>query len=57
MNDRISDWCRFVDASADPSYKPKALLAVLKTDGPQALGDVLKRLKLERSEDLVRAML
>ena len=57
MNDRISDWCRFVDASADPSYKPKALLAVLKTDGPRALGDVLKRLKLERSEDLVRAML
>jgi hypothetical protein len=40
----------------EPSYKAKALLAVLESDGPMMLSAVLKELRLEQSADLIKAM-
>jgi hypothetical protein len=50
--DKCHDWVRFY-SSAQPDYKPSALVAVLKNDGAKMLRAVLKELKLEGSSDLV----
>lgn len=55
---RISEWTRFITACSktDPTYKPKALLAVLENDGLAYLLAVLKELKLSKTESLIEAM-
>lgn len=55
---RIGEWVRWFNASSktDPTYKPKALLAVLETDGLACLLAVLKELKMSRTEQLIEAM-
>lgn len=55
---RIGEWIRWLNASSktDPTYKAKALLAVLETDGPKMLAAVLRQAKLERTQQLIEAM-
>ena len=55
---RIADWVRWVNScqKTEPTYKAKALLAVLEADGPKVLAAVLQELKLERTEKLIEAM-
>ena len=55
---RVSDWIRWISACSktDPTYKPKALLAVLETDGDKMLLAVLRELKLTRVEQLIQGM-
>lgn len=55
---RVSDWIKWINACSktDPTYKPKALLAVLETDGMKCLLAVLRELKLTRPEQLIEAM-
>lgn len=50
---KIQDWVRFYKIS-QKDYKPHALAAVLRNDGPQVLAQVLKALGLEASINLVR---
>ena len=54
-SEKAEEWKRFCEA-CQPDYMPKALLAVLKNEGPKGLNEVLRRLKLERSADLIARM-
>lgn len=56
---RIREWVRWFDASSkmDPEYKPKALLAVLRSDGKKMLLAVLRELSITRPEELIEGML
>jgi hypothetical protein len=51
--ERLKEWLRHYE---NTMLKVNALCAVLESDGPRMLGQVLRELKLERSEDLVKAM-
>ena len=51
--ERMQEWIRHYNVCL---LKVNALCAVLETDGPKTLGQVLRELKLERSEDLVKAI-
>lgn len=51
--EKVKEWVRYWNACL---LKMNALCAVLETDGPKTLGQVLRELKLERSEDLVKAI-
>ena len=52
---KVQDWARFYRAS-QPSYKPWALEAVLRNDGPKMLAAVLKALEISRPEQVIEAM-
>lgn len=54
----IQDWVSWARSSSrtEPSYLPKALLAVLVTDGPKMTMAVLKAMNLESSLSLLEAM-
>lgn len=47
------DWVHFFKAS-QKSYKHNALIAVLENDGEKMLAQVLKVLKLEKTQDFIR---
>ena len=51
--ERLKEWLRHYQ---NTMLKMNALCAVLESDGPKMLGQVLRELKLERSEDLVKAI-
>ena len=51
--ERMKEWVRHYNVTI---LKMNALCAVLENDGPKMLGQVLRELKLERSEELVKAI-
>jgi hypothetical protein len=51
--ERLKEWLRHYQNTV---LKMNALCAVLENDGPKMLGQVLRELKLERSEELVKAI-
>lgn len=52
---RRDEWIRWVNANRG-RYKAMALFAVWKDGGDKMLSEVLKKLKLEKTMDLVREL-
>lgn len=52
--EKLTDWLRFVSLSQS-SYRLNALSAVYECDGLSMLRQVLERLGLERTEDVILA--
>lgn len=54
---RIAEWKRwYLSGATDPTYRPKALLAILEADGIKMLVAVLRELKITRPEQIIEAM-
>lgn len=58
MNDteKVADWKRWVDRAKGTDYLPKALWAVLATDGERMLFQVLRATNMEKSADVIKGM-